>query len=150
MKQTLCMWLIGGIGLTLQLSCDSGSPSAPPASEGIQVTVTTRAAIPEEPVPAAQVTGGASSISFRVTRPWTCSTIVDAALSRAPHDLSIVARLWSDPLADCAIATPRPLVEYSGSVAVVVPGLYRVRIFEANGGETPRLIGSAVATIGAR
>ena len=149
MKQALCMWLVGGIGLTLQLSCDSGSPTAPPTSEGIQVTVTTRAAIPEEPLPAAQVTGGASSISFRVTRASACGTIVDAALSRAPHDVAVVARVWVDPLADCFIGAPSRVLEYSGAIAVVIPGAYRVRVFEANGGETPRLIGSAVATIGA-
>lgn len=149
MKQTLCMWLIGGIGLTLQLSCDSGSPAAPPTSEGIQVTVTTRAAIPEEPLPSAQVFGGASAVSFRVTRPSTCGTIVDAALSRAPHELAVVARVWVDPLADCFIATPSRVLEYSGTISVVIPGAYRVRIFEANGGETPHLVGSAVATIGA-
>jgi hypothetical protein len=60
MKQSLCVWLIGGIGLVLQISCDSGPLTAPSVSEQLVVTATTRAAIPGEPVPTIHVSGGAT------------------------------------------------------------------------------------------
>jgi hypothetical protein len=77
-------------------------------------------------------------------------TIVDAGLSRAAHDLSVVARVWADPLGDCIATLPSAVVDYGGTIAVIAPGPYLVRIFEATGNETPRLIGSAVATAAVR
>jgi len=41
------------------------------------------------------------------------------------------------------------VVDYGAMILVVAPGAYLVRVFEANGNETPRLIGSAVATVAA-
>jgi hypothetical protein len=149
MNQSLYLRLIGGVCVVFQLSCDAGRVAAPPTSEQVPVTVKTRAAIAGEPVPAIHVWGGANRITFQVTRVALCLTIVDAGLSRAGHALSVVAHVWADPLADCFATSPPPVVDYGGALVVVAPGAYLVRIFEANGNETPRLLGSAVATVGA-
>lgn len=150
MNQSLYLRLIGGACVVFQLSCDAGQLAAPPTSEQLAVTVTRRTAMPGEVVPTIRVSGGAIAIAFQVSRQALCGTIVDAGLGRAQHELSVVARVWSDPLADCATIPRSALVDYSGKILVVAPGSYLVRIFDANGNETPRLIGSAVATVPTR
>jgi hypothetical protein len=149
MNQSLYLRVIGGVCVVFQLSCDAGQLAAPPTSEQLAVTVTRRTAMPGEVVPTIHVSGGANTIAFQVTRHALCGTIVDAGLGRVQHELSVVARVWSGALADCATIPPSALVDYSGTILVVAPGAYLVRVFEANGNETPRLIGSAVATVAA-
>ena len=150
MKQALCTCVIGGVALVLQLSCSGGELAAPPVSEQLTIAVRTRPEIPDEPVPAIKVSGAATSISFQITRADVlCAAVVEAGLNRAAHELSVVARVWADPLIDC-IAPPRPnVVEYGATILVIDPGPYLVRIFEANGNETPRLIGSGSARVSA-
>lgn len=102
MKQTLYACVMGGITLVLQISCRAGELAAPPVSEQLTISVRTRPAMPNEPVPAIKVSGGATSISFQVTRADVpCAAVVDAGLSRNQHELSVVARVWADPLIDC-------------------------------------------------
>jgi hypothetical protein len=99
-------------------------------------------------VPAIKVSGDATSISFQVTRAGVpCAAVVDAGLSRNLHELSVVARVWADPLIDCFAPAQRNVVDYGATILVIDPGPYLVRIFEANGNETPRLIGSASARV---
>jgi hypothetical protein len=149
MKQTLCACVVGA-GLVLQLSCDGGQATAPPVTEQLSVTSSTRAQIPGEPIPTTRITGGASEITFQVSTTGTCAPILEAGLSRRGSDLSVVTRMWADPLADCFVSPSPRVLEYGGSIAVVVPGAYRVRVFEANGNEEPRLIGSVLARVGAQ
>ena len=150
MKQTLYTWVIGSAALVLQVSCSAGELSAPPVSEQLTISVRTRPAIPDEPVPAIKVSGGATSISFQVTRAGVpCAAVVDAGLSRNQHELSVVARVWADPLIDCVAPTQRNVVDYGATILVIDPGPYLIRIFEANGNATPRLIGSGSARVSA-
>ena len=150
MKQTLYACVIGSTTLVSQLSCSSGELAAPPVSEQLTISVSTRAAVPGEPVPAIKVSGGATSLSFQVTRADVpCAAVVEAGLSRVQHELSVVARVWADPLIDCIAPTRPNVVEYGATILVVDPGPYLVRIFEANGNETPRLIGSGSARVSA-
>jgi len=151
MKQTLYAYVIGGIALGFQISCGAGDLTAPPVSESLTISVRARPAIPNEPVPVVKVSGGSTSISFQVTRADVlCAAVVEAGLSRAQHQLSVVARVWADPLIDCVAPTQRNVVDYGGTILVINPGPYLVRIFEANGNETPRLIGSASARVSAQ
>ncbi|HEX9608325.1 MAG TPA: hypothetical protein VF962_13945 [Gemmatimonadaceae bacterium] len=148
MKQTLYACVVGGIALALQLSCNGGEIAAPPVSEQLTISVSTRAEVPGEPVPAIKVSGGATSLSFQVTRAAVpCAAVVNAGLSRVQHELSVVARVWSDPLIDCIAPTQRNVVDYGATILVIDPGPYLVRIFEANGNETPHLIGSGSARV---
>jgi hypothetical protein len=150
MKQTLSACVIGGFALVLQISCNAGELAAPPVSEQLTISVRTRPAIPNEPVPVIKVSGGGTSISFQVTRADVpCAAVVDAGLSRALHELSVVARVWADPLIDCIRPTQRNVVDYGATILVIDPGPYLVRIFEANGNETPHLIGSGSARVSA-
>jgi hypothetical protein len=149
MKQTLCACVMGA-GLVLQLSCDGGQATAPPVTEQLSVTSSSRAQVQGEPIPTTRVTGGASAITFQVSSTGPCAAILDSGLSRRGSDLSVVTRIWGNPLADCIVPPSPRVLEYEGSIAVGLQGVYRVRIFEANGNEEPRLIGSTVATVGAQ
>jgi len=149
MKQTLCACVMGA-GLVLQLSCDGGQATAPPVTEQLSVTSSSRAQIPGEPIPTTRVTGGATAINFQVSSTGPCAAILDSGLSRRGSDLSVVTRIWGNPLADCIVPPSPQVLEYEGSIGVVETGAYRVRVFEAHGNEEPRLIGSVVAMVGAR
>jgi hypothetical protein len=150
MNRTLCLRVLGGVCVVFQLSCDAGQLAAPSTSEQLAVTVQNRTAMPGEVVPTIHVSGGVFSVAFQVSRQAMCGTIVEAGLGRGQHELSVVARVWSGALADCFTIPRSALVDYSGKILVVAPGSYLVRIFDANGNETPRLIGSARATVTAR
>ena len=147
MKQTLCACVVGA-GLVLQLSCDGGQAIAPPTTEQLSVTSSTRAQVPGEAIPTTRISAGTSAISFQVSTAGSCAPILEAGLSRRGSDLSVVTRMWGDPLADCFVSPSPRVLEYGGSIAVIVPGAYRVRVFEANGNEEPRLIGSTVVRVG--
>lgn len=71
---------------------------------------------------------------------------VDASLSREPRDLAVIGRAYVEA-ADCATAARRSVIEYRGTIRVLEPGDYHVRIFDANGNATPHLIESAVVTV---
>jgi hypothetical protein len=143
MKQSLYLRVAVIALVATQFSCSRDGLTAPPATEKLNVAATTRAMVPGETVPALRVEAGSGTISFRVTRAGSCGMIIDAALSRQPHDLAVVAHVWADPLADCFVQTQPTVLDYSGSINVVEPGPYRVRVFDGSGNETPRLIGSA-------
>ena len=149
MKQVLCARVMGAAGLVLQLSCDGGQLTAPAVTEQLSVTTTSRAQVSGEPIPSTRVSGGASAITFQVSSTGPCAAIVEAGLSRGPRDLSIVTRIWGNPLVDCIAPASPEVLEYGATIAVIVPGPYSVRVFEAHGDETPRLIGSVVATVAA-
>jgi hypothetical protein len=150
MNQTLCLRVLGGVCVVFQLSCDAAQLAAPSTSEQLAVTVQNRTAMPGEVVPTIHVSGGVFSVAFQVSRQAMCGTIVEAGLARGQHELSVVARVWSGALADCATIPPSALVDYNGTILVTAPGSYLVRIFDANGNETPHLIGSAGAIVTAR
>lgn len=143
MNQTLLIRGLAVIGLVSQLSCAGDATVAPPASERLDVTVTSRAMIPGEAVPAVRVTTGSGTIHVVAIREWSCSPIVHAGLSRQSHDLAVVARAYADPLADCFLDPAPRVTEYSATITVIEPGPYRVRVFDALGNDTPRLIGTA-------
>jgi len=143
MNQTLFVRAAFAFGLASQLSCSGDAATAPVATEKLTVTATTRAQLPGEVVPSIRVTAEAGKITFKATRPGSCVMIVDASLSRLPHDLAIVARVWADPLGDCYIPPAPQVLDYSGTISVFESGPYRVRVFDASGGEPLRLIGSA-------
>jgi hypothetical protein len=149
MKQTLYRCVMGIAALVLQVSCSADELAAPPVSEQLAITANTRVLIQGEPVPTLHVSGGSGTVAFQVTTFGPCAAIVEAGLSRTGNNLSVVARVWANPLADC-VAQSRPnVVDYGATILVVAPGPYLVRIFEANGNETPRLIGSGSARVSA-
>jgi hypothetical protein len=134
-----------GLSVGSQLSCQTGQAIAPPASEPVPVTVSSRTASPGETLPAAHVSGGAGSIEFHVKRAGFCLA-VDARLSREPNDLAIIGHVIPQ-LPDCASPPQNPVIEYEGTIRVKEPGDYRVRIFDADDDTTPHLIESTVVTV---
>lgn len=143
MKQNLSMWVLMSVGL---ISCDTTDPIAPPTSEQMAVSVQHRTSAPGEQVPTVRITGAQGTVTVAVTRRGMCATLVDAGISRAPGELAVVARVSSNPAALCALLNVETVVDYSGTISSVPGGLYRVRVFEAEGGGSPRLIGSATVT----
>ena len=145
MHPTLFLRAVAAIVSSSSFSCQTGDAIAPPASEPIPVATTTRPALPGEALPVAQVTGGASTVVFMVKREGFCM-FVDASLSREPHDLVVIGRAYVEP-ADCATPARRSVIEYSGTIRVMEPGDYQVRIFDADGNGTPHLIESTVVKV---
>jgi len=144
MKKNWSVSLLIGVAL---VSCDATDPIAPPTSEQLAVSVQHRQPGAGERVPTVRITAGEGTVTISVTRPGLCATLVDAGVSRGPRDLAVVARVSSNPAAQCALITSANVVDYSGTIASLPGGVYRVRVFEAEGSGQARLIGSAtVAT----
>ena len=142
MNQTLFFRVGLAAGIASQLSCGGDGFTAPVATEKLRVTTTSRTQVPGEVVPSIRVTAEAGKIAFQATRPGACGLTVDASLRRLPHDLAIVAHVWASPL-DCYIAPAPRVLDYGGTIPVFESGPYLVRVFDANGDDTPKLIGSA-------
>ena len=119
---------------------------APATSEQLVVSAHERKPFWREPIPSVRISGGSGSVTIQVTRPGLCATVVDAGLSRAPGDLTVVARVSSDPAALCG---PRltHVVDYEGTITMLSAGAYRVRVFDAARPNSPRLIGSATVSV---
>lgn len=145
MHPTLFLRAVAAVVSGSSFSCQTGDAIAPPGSEPIPVTTTSRPALPGEALPVAQVTGGALTVEFLVKREGFCM-YVDASLSREPHDLAVTGRAYVEP-ADCATPARRSVIEYRGMIHVMELGDYQVRIFDAEGNGTPHLIESTVVKV---
>jgi len=143
MKETsyLCLLLA-----TALIACrDTTGPIAPLATEPLAVTVQTRGPVQGEPIPAVHISGGLGAVAVAVTRYGMCATRVDARVNRSGQVLSVVSRVSSDPAALClAMIT---VVDYQGTIKVSSGGSYLVRVFEAEGDNDPKLIGSAAVSV---
>jgi hypothetical protein len=146
MKHTLLFPLLIASTALSQASC-GGDPTAPQTSEILPVSVQTRLAIPGEVIPTVRISGGQGNVVIQATTVGVCATVVDAGVSRGPHELSIVSHVSPNPAAIC-IAMVQPYVaDYVGTIGSLAEGSYRVRVFESSFGVKPRLIGSAVVTV---
>jgi hypothetical protein len=146
MKHTSYLPLLLVSILLSQASC-RGDLSAPPTSESMPVSVQTRMATPGETIPTVSISGGEGNVRIQVTTVGTCATIVDAGISRAPHELAIVTHVWPNPAAMCIAMVQAQAADYQGTITSLTEGRYRVRVFESLFGAAPRLIGSAVVTV---
>jgi len=93
----------------------------------------------------AQVTAGGSTIVFLVKREGYCMS-VSASLSREPRDLAVIGRAYVAQ-SGCDTSARRSVTEYSGTIRVLEPGDYQVRIFDAVGNGTPHLIESTIVKV---
>lgn len=136
--------------LIVPLACNNSAapiaPSPPPeASERLAVSVLTRRPVAGERLPVVRVLGAPSALAVQVTRPAFCATLAEAAVSRAPGEIAVVARVGGDPAALC---TGEPfVVEYGGLVTGLAAGRYRVRVYEGVGDRPARLLSIASVTI---
>ncbi|HEY4735043.1 MAG TPA: hypothetical protein VIH53_10905 [Gemmatimonadaceae bacterium] len=145
MHATLFLRAAAALVSTSSFSCQTGDAIAPPGSELIPVATANRPALPGEFLPVAQAAGGASAIQFVVKREGFCM-YVEATLSREPHDLAVIGRVYVEP-ADCATSARRSVIEYRGTIRDLTPGDYQVRIFDADGAGTPHLIESTFVKV---
>jgi hypothetical protein len=141
---SLRLLLVGG--LLSQASC-SEPLTAPATSEILQVSVQTRSPNVGEPVPTVRISGGMEYVAVSVTRQAMCATIASAGVSRRGDELAVVARVGTNPAAECAIDVPPFVVDYGGIINSVNPGTYRVRVFEALADGEPKLIGSGTVSV---
>jgi hypothetical protein len=141
MKHTLSLPFLLVSAVFSQASC--GDPTAPQTSETLPVSVQTREAVPGEAIPSVHISGGQGNVTIQVTTVGMCATVVDAGVSRTPHELAIVTHVGSNPAALCAAILQARAADYQGTITAVSEGTYRVRLFEGIGDATPRLIGSA-------
>jgi hypothetical protein len=146
MKHTLYLPLLLVSTLISQASC-VGDPTAPPTSEILAVSVQTRLAIPGEAIPSVRISGGQGNVTINVTTVGMCATVVDAGVSRGPHELAIVTHVGPNPAALCAAILEARAADYQGTITSVPEGTYSVRLFEGIGDATPRLIGSAIVVV---
>ena len=145
MHPTLLLRAAAAVVSSSSFSCQTGDAIAPPASEPIPVATTNRPALPGEFLPVAQVTAGGSTIVFLVKREGFCMS-VSASLSREPRDLAVIGRAYVAP-AGCDSPARRSVIEYSGTIRVLEPGDYQIRIYDAEGNGTPHLIESTIVKV---
>lgn len=128
----------------------SSEPVAPLATEPLSVSVNSRIAAQGEAVPAIYVSPGTASVTIRVVSPAeaVCAPVVDAKVSRNTGRIDVVSRVSSNPAALCAAGSVTgAVVEYTGTVAVLSAGSYRVRVFEARDDGDAKLIGDGTAIV---
>jgi hypothetical protein len=149
-KPTIFATSIVAMVLAAQLGCSGADPTAPEATEPLNVTVTTRERAPGEASPAVHASSVMGDLLVRVTRPALCGTQVRAAVNRAPLRVDIVSHVSPDPGANCSAAgLSSYVVDYVGTVGSLPPGSYVVRVFEGAGDESPRFLGSATVSLSA-
>jgi hypothetical protein len=146
MKHTLYLLFVL-VSSVLSLASCRGDPTAPPTSEILPVSVQTRSVIPGEVIPSVRISGGQGNVTIQVTTVGMCATLVDAGVSRAPHELAVVTHVGSNPAALCAAVVEARATDYQGTITSVSEGTYRVRLFEGIADATPRLIGSAIVIV---
>ncbi len=146
MKHTLYLPFVL-VSSVLSLASCRGDPTAPPTSEILPVSVQTRSVIPGEVIPSVRISGGQGNVTIQVTTVGMCATLVDAGVSRAPHELAVVTHVGSNPAALCAAVVEARATDYQGTITSVSEGTYRVRLFEGIADATPRLIGSAIVIV---
>lgn len=146
---TFARWIFAVV-LAAQLGCSGAEPTAPEATEPLNVTVTTRERAPGEASPAVYASSVMGDLVVRVTRPALCMTQVSAAVNRAPLRIDIVSHVSPDPAPNCSAAgLSSYVVDYVGTVGSPPPGSYDVRVFEGAGDQSPRFLGSATVKLSA-
>jgi hypothetical protein len=107
------------------------APVAPEATESLAASVQHRQLTPGESLPAVRITPRGRDVIVEVSRPSLCLTQVSALGAREVGVLSIVARVGSSPLGDCASNFPVAwVVDYSVTIPHVESGTWKVRFFE--------------------
>jgi hypothetical protein len=144
MKSPLFLRLLLTVGFFSQASCGE-NPTAPRTSELLPVTVHTRTPTAGETVPTVQLSGGAGSVTMRVTRGALCATIVTAGVTLEIGGLAIVTRVSSNPNIVCL--GEYQVVDYAGTIFSLPSGKYRVRIFEAQEDGKPQQISTGIVTV---
>lgn len=132
------------------VACES-HPFAPTDTnlEPLTVVVTpgSRTANVGEAIPSFEVTSSRNTVSVHVVTHAACGTIVKAGFSLRNDGINIVARVWSDPLADCAAIPANRVADYRFTVGVTSNLRYQVNMFEARGQGDPDFIGSKGVTV---
>jgi hypothetical protein len=144
MKSALFLRLLLVIGFLSQSACGDNL-IAPRPSETLPVTVQSRAPAPGETVPTVQLTGGAGSLTMRVTRGELCATVVTAGFTREIGGLAIVTRVRSNP--DFVCIGQFQVVDYQGTIFSLPSGKYRVRLFEAVEDGKPQQLSTGIVTV---
>jgi hypothetical protein len=141
MKSTLsAFFLITAV--TMIVSCD-GEPIAPTHGlETVPVLVHRRTANNGESIPSFEVSSNGSDVSLHATTRAICGKIVTTAVRRSVGDIDIVLSVIVDPGALCAIIPSNSVIDYDLTISKVNPGSVRVNVFESNGGEGPKFLGS--------
>jgi hypothetical protein len=136
------------LAMLVALGCRSSELVAPEASERLAVSVKHRTAVQGESVPTIHASAGVGSVTVRVTRHALCATLVSAAIKRGVNEIDVVSHVSNNPAAFCAATIPaNHLVEYAGTVSSLAVGMYRIRVFESEGNEPAKYIGSMSVTV---
>ncbi|SRR6266540_3865357 len=131
---------------TAVISCRGAAPlTAPPTSESLAVSVQTRSPTAGESIPTVRISGASGTVTVKVSRRAMCGTLVNAGVSRSVNVLAVVARVSTNPAADCIAMFL--VVDYAGTITGVAAGSYTVRVFEGEGDNEPRLIGTASVSV---
>ena len=120
---------------------------APATSEQFAVSVHARKPLPGEPIASVRISGGTGSVTIEVARPSMCAPVVEAGLRRAAGELTVVARVSSDPATLCVGQPYTHVVDYKGTITMLSAGVYRVRVFDAFRPNSPQLMGSATVSV---
>ena len=98
-----------------------------------------------ELLPVVRVSGAPAAFAVQVTRPAFCATLAEGAVSRAAGEIAVVTRVSGNPAALC---TGDPfVVEYGGLVTGLVPGRYRVLVYEAVADGPARFLSTTIVTV---
>lgn len=149
MRKTLYMYALLASSLVSCRETTGLIAIAPATTEQLAVSVQERRPILGEPIPTVRISGGTGNVTIEVTRPGMCATVVVAGLSRAPGALAVVARVSSNPAALCAGPIFTHVVDYKSTITSLSAGAYRVRVFDAEWPNSPRLIDSATVSVSA-
>jgi hypothetical protein len=124
-----------------QSSCSSDNPVAPEGGATVPVDVHERLRVAGEVVPGFAVNAVSNDLFIQVTHRALCSTLVNANVIRDGNRISVVTHISANPLADC-IDLSGFVVDYSVRVSGAPAGPVLVRLFEAEGENTPVYLGS--------
>lgn len=96
-------------------------------------------------IPSVRISGGSGSVTMVLTQRWICGGHVSAGVSRAAGDLAIVVRqILPDSAVACAMSIA--VLDYTGTIAGLSSGSYRVRVFEVHR-DRSRIIGSSTVPV---
>ncbi len=128
------------------ISCREPAPvPLPSTSEQLALSIQPNHA-GGDPLPRVRISAGSGSVSIVVTQRWMCGRRVTAGVNRAPGDLAIVVRqLMPDSIVACAPMIA--VLDYTGIIAGLSAGSYRVRVFEAQSNNRSRLLGSTTVSV---
>jgi hypothetical protein len=143
MKRMLLTILFLSVGL---ISCREPAPVLPPStSEQLALSVQPNP-VDGDPLPRVRISASAGSVSIVVTQRWMCGVMVSAGVNRTSGDLDIVVRqLMPDSSVVCVPMVA--VLDYTGTIAGLSAGSYRVRVFEAQNNSRSQLLGSATVSV---